>query len=290
MVESHFGFRGLPFQLSPDPRFWYDSPGHAQALGYLRWGASQAEGFVVVTGPVGTGKTTLLAHLLEEHDPKIGMYGLISHTALQAELLPEAVALAFGQPLPAGNLPQRVAALEAYLTALAASGTRARLVVDEAQNLDIGTLEALRLLSNLQLGPHALLQCILVGQPELWQRLDSPELAPLRQRVIAACRLGVLDAEQTGAYMAHRQRCALPPGAALPLGPELVPLVHASAKGVPRCINLLCNRLLLAAALDGQTRVDPHLAQAVAAEWMAEQSGQPVAPESPDAPPPVEAS
>lgn len=245
MFESHFGFSAPPFQLSPDPSFYFESRGHGQALSYLKYGVYQREGFIVVTGEIGSGKTTLVKALLEGLDPNEVVAAQVVNTQLDANELLYSICTAFGVPVQGPSKAQMLATLEAFFTALAVGGRRALLIVDEAQNLGLKEIEELRMLSNFQLGHHALLQSFLVGQPELRLMLRSSAMEQLRQRVIASCHLGPLVASETRAYVEHRLRHvgwkAFPT-----IADDAFTAIHAFSGGVPRRINLLCTRVLLA--------------------------------------------
>ncbi len=253
MYESHFGLSGPPFQLNPDPSFYFGSRGHSNALAYLKFGAHQGEGFIVVTGEIGAGKTTLVRALLEGLDPAEVVAAQVVSTQLESGDLLRAILAAFGVPPSGASKAHLISTLEGFRTALAAKGRRALLIVDEAQNLDRNAVEELRMLSNFQLGTHGLLQSFLVGQPELRALLQSKSMEQLRQRVIASCHLGPLDATETRAYIEHRlhhvgwtDNPSFDPGT--------FDQIYRWSGGVPRRINRLCNRLLLATFLaDGHT-------------------------------------
>jgi len=269
MYESHFGFSGSPFQLNPDPEFYFNSKGHSRAMGYLQYGVMQGEGFIVITGEIGAGKTTLLRTLLEGLDRQKVLAAQIVSTQLESGELLQAIITAFGIPAQGTSKAHLIATLEAFLTALAAQGRHALLIVDEAQNLNEKAVEELRMLSNFQLGNHALLQSFLVGQPELRRLLESPQLEQLRQRVIASQHLGPLGPDETQAYVEHRlrrvgwtDRPAFAPGA--------FDHVYAWSGGVPRRINRLANRLLLAAYLENADLITPALVEQTAMELRTE--------------------
>ncbi len=265
MFEKHFGLRNAPFQLSPDPDFYFESRGHRQALAYLQFGVHQREGFIVVTGEIGAGKTTVVRTLLESLDADQVVAAQIVNTQLDEEQLLMSICHAFGIPSPGNAKAQVLASLEAFFTVVAAGGRRALLVVDEAQNLGQRQIEELRMLSNFQLGNRALLQSFLVGQPELRAMLRSPSMEQLRQRVIAACHLGPLSADETRAYIDHRMRVAGWNGAPI-FDDAAVAQIFACTGGVPRRVNLLCTRLLLAAFLAGKHEVDVPTVHATASE------------------------
>jgi UDP-N-acetylglucosamine 2-epimerase len=265
MYESHFGITGPPFQLSPDPSFYFDSKGHHNALAVLRKGLAQPQGFVVVSGEIGAGKTTLVRTLLGELDAAHLAVGQVLSTQLNALELLRAVLLAFGAAAEQDEAAQLRAALDAHLAALARDDRRAVLIIDEAQNLDRTAFE---MLVELEAGGGSLKIC-LVGQPELRHLIQSAELTALRERVGVSCHLGPLDAAETGAYIRHRLD---------KVGWSGVPAFEAGAfeeihrwtLGVPRRINLLCNRLMLARFLAEQTRIDPATVAQTARDLRAE--------------------
>lgn len=249
MYESHFGFSSSPFQLNPDPAFYYDSRGHSNALAYLKFGAHQGEGFIVVTGEIGAGKTTLVRTLLEGLNPDQVVAAQVVSTQLESGELLQAILMAFGVASNSTSKAHLIASLEAFLTALAAKGRRALLIIDEAQNLKHEAVEELRMLSNFQLGKYGLLQSFLVGQPELRVLLQSKSMEQLRQRVIASCHLGPLDQAETRAYVEHRLHLVGWKEKSPVFAPAVLDRVHYWTGGVPRRINRLCNRLLLGAFL-----------------------------------------
>ncbi|HWP21011.1 MAG TPA: XrtA/PEP-CTERM system-associated ATPase [Burkholderiaceae bacterium] len=269
MYESHFGLSGPPFQLNPDPAFYFDSRGHSNALAYLKFGVYQAEGFIVVTGEIGAGKTTLVRTLLEGLDPDQVVAAQIVSTQLESGDLLRSIITAFGIPPLGTSKAHLIATLEGFLTALAAKSRRALLVVDEAQNLNLEAIEELRMLSNFQLGNHALLQSFLVGQPELRGLLESKSMEQFRQRVIASCHLGPLDGPETRAYIEHRMRRVgwkdVPH-----FEPAAFDAIHRWTGGIPRRVNLLCNRLLLACFLSGQERIEAEQVEHTARELRGE--------------------
>lgn len=248
MYESFFKFKGKPFQLNPDPSFFYGSRGHKRAMAYLEYGLHQSEGFIVITGEIGAGKTTIVRSLLEHLDPaKVVAANLVS-TQIDASDMLRMVAAAFGVPSRTLDKAGLLLALETFLVSVAASGKRALLIVDEAQNLTPAAVEELRMLSNFQLEDHALLQSFLVGQPEFRDIMQSGEMQQLRQRVIASYHLGPLDSQETRGYIEHRlghvgwnNDPAFEPGA--------YTAIYGYTGGIPRKINTLCDRLLLGAYL-----------------------------------------
>lgn len=251
MYESYYGLSAKPFQLNPDPAFFYGSRGHMRAMAYLEYGLHQSEGFIVITGEVGAGKTTLVRGLLQKLDPEQVVAGQLVSTQLDAEDTLRLVAGAFGLPSKTLDKAELLLALEMFLVSVTAKGKRVLLVVDEAQNLTPRAVEELRMLSNFQLGEHALLQSFLVGQPEFRETMRSPEMTQLRQRVLASYHLGPLDAEETRLYIEHRLQHVGWKGHPY-FRPEAFQVIHDFSGGIPRRINTLCDRVLLSGFLGGK--------------------------------------
>src|SRR4029450_8857502 len=276
MYEDFYHLSGKPFQLSPDPAFFFGSKGHTSAFSYLKYGVYQGEGFLVITGEVGAGKTTLVRALLEELDVKTIVAAQIVSTQLEADDLLRAVAKAFGIRVPQDDKASLLAHIQAFLLMLFQQSKRALLIVDEAQNLNPGSIEELRMLSNFQCGDQALLQSFLIGQPELRNLMRAPAMDQFRQRVIASYHLGPLDEAETRAYIEHRLHRVAWKG-----DPEFEPSafhgVYTASGGVPRRINAICNRLLLAGFLSGQHKFGGAEGAAVAAEITGEIGPQAVA-------------
>jgi putative secretion ATPase (PEP-CTERM system associated) len=287
MYESHFGFSGPPFQLNPDPSFLFESSNHGRALSYLRYGVQQGEGFIVITGDIGAGKTTLVRALMEQLDADQVVAAHLANTQLESAELLHCILTAFGVPAQGLGKGGMIANLEAFLTGVAASGRRALLVVDEAQNLGVQVLEELRMLSNFQLGSHALLQSFLVGQPELRQLLQGPSMEQLRQRILASYHLGPLSGDETAGYVKHRLQHVGWRGDP-PFDEFALAAIHERTGGVPRRINLLCNRVLLATYLSGSEGITHELVHQTADELSGElhlpMASRTVAAESPKAP------
>jgi putative secretion ATPase (PEP-CTERM system associated) len=270
MYESHFGLSGSPFQLNPDPAFYFDSRGHRNALAYLKFGAHQGEGFIVVTGEIGAGKTTLVRTLLGGLDPERVVAAQVVSTQLESGELLQAILMSFGIASASTSKAQLIGTLEAFLTSLAARGRRALLIIDEAQNLRHEAVEELRMLSNFQIGKFGLLQSFLVGQPELRQLLQSKSMEQLRQRVIASCHLGPLDLPETQAYIEHRLKLVgWVPGRPA-FSEDAFASIHQWTGGVPRKINRLCNRLLLGAFLNNDDVVSADSVERTAGELRSE--------------------
>ncbi len=272
MFEAFYGLSGPPFQLSPDPSFYFGSRGHVVAHQYLRFGVHQGEGFIVITGDIGAGKTTLIRTLLEELDPSEVVAAQLVSTQLEASDLLRAVSAAFGIPTGGKGKADLLASLEGYLASLAIEKRRALLVIDEAQNLSDSAIEELRMLSNFQFGNRTLLQSFLVGQPELRNILRSPSMEQLRQRVIASCHLGPMGREETRSYMEHRlTRVAWNRDPEIEA--EAFDEIYKWTDGVPRRINLLANRVLLASFLEDKHSVNRELVERIAHEIRSEIGG-----------------
>jgi len=265
MYESFYGLSAKPFQLNPDPTFYFGSRGHKRAFAYLEYGLYQSEGFIVITGEIGAGKTTIVRGLLEQLDSAKVVAAQLVSTQLEADDMLRAVAVAFGIPVKSVDKAMLLATLEAFLCKLATENKRALLIVDEAQNLAPRAVEELRMLSNFQLGDQALLQSFLIGQPELRKMMQSQEMRQLRQRVIASYHLGPLDKAETRAYIEHRLRHV-----GWQDDPHFAPgcfdLIHTLTAGIPRRINTLCNRLLLAGYLAERHALEESDVQAIAYE------------------------
>ncbi|MSQ50353.1 MAG: DUF2075 domain-containing protein [Betaproteobacteria bacterium] len=246
MYEAFYGLTCKPFQLNPDPSFFFGSAPHRKAMAYLQYCLHRNEGFVVVTGEAGTGKTTLVRSLLNELDRGQVIAATLVSTQLGADDMLRSVAAAFGIATQNTNKSEILQPIEVFLTAAAQEGKRCLLVVDEAQNLTLRSLEELRMLMNFQLDGDALLQCFLIGQTEFRQILQSPAMW---QRVIAACHIGPLDSDETQGYIQHRLAHAGSIKRIEFLEEAYLQIFEASG-GIPRRINSICERLLLAGFLD----------------------------------------
>lgn len=248
MYEDFYQFRARPFQLSPDPRFFYSSKGHRRAMAYLQYGLHQGEGFLVVTGEIGAGKTLLARTLVEKFgSPNLLMAQVVS-TQLEADDLLGTVAAAFELPEDR-NKGHLLRKLENFFLARHKQGKRTILLIDEVQNLPHRSLEELRMLSNFQHKEKTLLQSFLLGQPEFRMTLQRPELEQLRQRITASYHLGPIDGAEIEAYIVHRLKTVGWTGDPS-FASEMFPVIHRHTGGIPRKINHLCDRLLLLGRMD----------------------------------------
>lgn len=272
MFNDFYGLTGRPFQLTPDPAFYFESLTHRKAMSYLSYGLAQGEGFVVITGEVGAGKSTLVAYLMSTIDPSRLTAAQVVTSKLDGEELVHVVAQAFGLMIEGHDKASALGAIEAFLHEEARAGRRCLLVVDESQNLSIEALEELRMLSNFQLGSHPLLQTLLLGQPEFREQLQqSPRLEQLRQRVIAAHHLDAMEPNEVQPYIEHRMKCVGWEGNPA-FDQRVFAEIHAATGGVPRRINQIANRLLLLGAVEQRTRLDGAMLSQVLNELMADGS------------------
>jgi general secretion pathway protein A len=254
MYEAFYGLNVKPFQLNPDPAFYYASKQHRRAKAYLEYGVSRNEGFIVITGEIGAGKTMVLRSLIEGLAGSNIITGHLVTTQLGAEDTLRMVGAAFGFRVKDVPKSELLITLEAFLISQTSKGKRCLLIVDEAQNLTPRAVEELRMLSNFQFGNQALLQSFLVGQPEFREILQRPEMEQFRQRVAATCHIGPLDKEETRAYMEHRIKCAGGTGKPT-FEPAVFDEMHKASGGIPRRINGLAERLLLAGFLAERTNL-----------------------------------
>jgi len=255
MYQSYFGLAEEPFSIAPDPRYLYMSKRHQEALAHLLYGVNAGGGFVLLTGEVGAGKTTVCRCLLEQI-PESCDVAYIFNPKLTVEELLSTICAEFGIAFPPGNTSVKVYIdrINAYLLDAHAKGRHTVLIIDEAQNLSADVLEQLRLLTNLETNQRKLLQIILLGQPELAAMLAQPELRQLAQRIIARYHLGPLDKHEIAAYVQHRLGVS---GAQRPLFPlALMGSLYRLSGGIPRIINVLCDRALLGTYAQNKERVD----------------------------------
>jgi putative secretion ATPase (PEP-CTERM system associated) len=249
MYEQYFGFTAPPFQLTPDSRFYFASSGHARAAAHLTFGLAQGEGFVVVTGEVGAGKTTMIEHLLGQLNRETYAVTRINTTQVSGDDLFRLTMAGFGIDTADESKAGLLLRFEEALREHRLSGRRCLLIIDEVQNLAPAALEELRMLSNITEGGRASLQTVLLGQPQFRHTLARADLDQLRQRVLASCHLGALTGDETRGYILHRLTTvgwhARPAWDAAAFA-----VVFDQCGGIPRRINRLCGRVLLYAALD----------------------------------------
>jgi len=254
MYEAFYGLSTKPFQLNPDPAFYFASKQHRRAKAYLEYGVSRNEGFIVITGEIGAGKTMVLRSLIEGLSGSNVITGHLVTTQLGAEDTLRMVGAAFGFRVKDVPKSELLITLEAFLISQTSKGKRCLLVVDEAQNLTPRAVEELRMLSNFQFGNQALLQSFLVGQPEFREILQRPEMEQFRQRVAATCHIGPLDGDETRAYVEHRLKCAGSTGKPT-FEAGALEAIYKATQGIPRRVNAVCDRLLLAGFLGGKTQL-----------------------------------
>ena len=279
MYLSHFALTEAPFSIAPDPRYLYMSQRHQEALAHLLFGLSGEGGFVLLTGEIGAGKTTVCRCLLEQI-PETCDVAYIFNPRLTVEELLASLCNEFHIALPEGPLSvkQLVDAINLFLLDGHARGRHAVLIIDEAQNLSPEVLEQMRLLTNLETHSRKLLQIVLIGQPELSEILSQPNLRQLAQRVVARYHLGPLSKAEVAAYVSHRLEVAGGHRQLFPRG--LMGRLHALSGGVPRVLNLLCDRALLGAYVEGKDKVDGAVLRKAAIEVFPVQALQSVRPAS----------
>jgi general secretion pathway protein A len=248
MYEDFYRFRARPFQLSPDPRFFFYSRGHRRAMAYLQYGVHQGEGFLVITGEIGAGKTMLARTLAQKFGSQNLLMAQVVSTQLDADDLLNTIGAAFDLPEEKSK-GQLLRKIEKFLLARHTQGKRTILLVDEVQNLGFGALEEMRMLSNFQHNEKPLLQSFLLGQPEFRITLGKPEFEQLRQRVTASYHLGPIDVTETEAYIEHRLKTVGWTGDPS-FARDTFLVIHRYTGGIPRKINHLCDRLLLLGRMD----------------------------------------
>jgi general secretion pathway protein A len=272
MYNDHYGFTGRPFQLTPDPRFYFESGTHKKAMAYLGYGLAQGEGFIVVTGEIGSGKTTLVGHLMETIDRnRVNAVKIVS-TQVEGDDILRMVAATLGLQTENSEKSQLLDRIERQINDRARAGQRTLLIVDEAQNLPISSLEELRMLSNYQTGGQSMLQIFLLGQPEFRDRLEHLEaLEQLRQRVIATHHLTAMEPSEVGPYILHRMKLVGWTGVPT-FADDAFAALHRHSGGIPRKINNLMTRVLLMASLEQAKVIDAGVVEAVIDDIAADQS------------------
>jgi putative secretion ATPase (PEP-CTERM system associated) len=265
MYEAFYKLNAKPFQLNPDPRFFYGSKGHKRAMAYLEYGLSLAEGFIVITGEVGAGKTTLVRNLFKKLENENMVAAQLVSTQLDADDTLRMVAGAFGVDHEGATKATLLKRIEDFLQGCLRQNKRVLLVVDEAQNLAPRAVEELRMLSNFQSADRPLLQSFLLGQPEFRRTLQSDGMQQLRQRVIASYHLGPMEAAETQAYIQHRLDLVGWQG-----DPDFTAgafqHIYTYTGGIPRKINTLCDRLMLLGFLAEKHTLDEEAVQEVIAD------------------------
>ncbi|MDB5794397.1 MAG: peptidoglycan-binding protein [Noviherbaspirillum sp.] len=269
MYNHFFRLKQAPFSIAPDPRYLFLTSGHREALAHLLYGINSGGGLVLLTGEIGAGKTTVCRYFLEQVPPKCNVAYIFNPKQTVPELL-QSICDEFRIPVTqhartGPTTKDHVDALTRYLLVTHADGQNNVLIIDEAQNLSPDVLEQLRLLTNLETNERKLLQIVLIGQPELRAMLDRPELQQLAQRVIARFHLKALTEQETASYIRHRLAVA-GLGTTEPFGPQVIKQIHQLTRGVPRRINVLCDRALLGAFAEDKRVVNHAIVGKAASE------------------------
>ncbi len=272
MDLDHYGLTDMPFRLTPDDRFFFASGEHSRALSHLLFGLAQGEGFIVMTGEVGAGKTTLVERLSVRLGPASYWLATIVVPQTRPQDLIKLVAAGFGLSCE-GDTTAVTVRLTERLRAERSRGRRALLIVDEAQCMPLAALEELRLLSNLAERGRALMQIVLLGQPEFRATMSSPDLNQLRQRVLASYHIGPLAKDEVQAYVEHRLRAAGWRGETF-FEPDAYPAIYRHTSGIPRRINRLCGRVVLEGALEQSATISAAMVNSTARELDLDLSGR----------------
>ncbi len=270
MYTQFYGLNEKPFSLTPDPRFLFLSESHREALAHLLYGIEQGEGFIAVTGEVGTGKTTLCRALIQRLGPETEV-AFVFNPILTGEELLRAVSIEFGLITEGYSRADLNDQLNQFLLETSRKGRKAVLIVDESQNLDPATLEEIRLLSNLETSSSKLIQIVLFGQPELDEMLDSRQLRQLRQRITVRWTLSPLNTDETRAYVRHRLKVAAGRDCNL-FSDKALREVQRRAGGIPRLINVLCDRAMLVGYTAGASTMEPKAIHRAAREILSARS------------------
>ncbi|MCS3904334.1 putative secretion ATPase (PEP-CTERM system associated) [Methylohalomonas lacus] len=262
MYESFYKLKRNPFLLTADPGFFFNSRTHKRALSYLLYGLQQEEGFIVITGDVGAGKTTLVSYLLKKIENQNYTIANIVNSKLQAEDLLRLTSAEFGLRYKDINKAYLLKNMYQYFKSCAHAGKRILLIVDEAQNLPWDSLEELRMLSNLQWQGKPLVQCFLLGQKQFKRILQAADLEQLRQRIIATHHLEPLDLQETKEYIIHRLKLSGWQNDPI-IDNDVIEGIHQFTGGIPRKINLLCGRVLLYGHVEELHRIDNQSFEAI---------------------------
>jgi general secretion pathway protein A len=259
MYEEFYGFRELPFQITPDPRFLYFSDQHREAFNHLLYGIQQRKGFIQLTGEVGAGKTTVCRAILQRLGPTCRTALLLNPIVTTSQFF-RSVLLELGLSPGRGDRAACLERLNRFVLEQATSGNDVVLFIDEAQDLDTDLLEQVRLLSNLETDDRKLLQIVLLGQPELREKLNDRALRQLRQRITVRYHLSPLSRDDTTRYIAHRLRLAGANGRPA-FTPRAIRVIHRYSGGIPRLINAVCDKALLYGFVNGTDRLDGRAAK-----------------------------
>jgi len=254
MYREFYGLRQPPFDITPNPRFLFHSIKHREAFNHLLYGVRERKGFVQLTGEVGAGKTTLCRAFLEQLDGKFST-ALILNPVLNSDELMRAIATEFGLEVNGRDRLATIAAISDFLLRQTLAGKETVLIIDEAQNLTEDLLEQVRLISNIETDDRKLLQIVLMGQPELRDRLNSPRLKQLRQRITVRYHLAPLTRNEVGQYIQHRLALAGSRGAPTFTTPA-VWRVYNYSQGIPRLVNAVCDKALLAGFVERSYRIN----------------------------------
>lgn len=272
MFTQYYRLTGHPFQLTPDSRFYFGSQVHSRAISHLVYGLSQEEGFIVITGEVGAGKTTLVEQLWSQLDRNSYIIGRVVTTQVQGDDLLRLSVASFGMAPEGYDKATLLRRMEQFFREQRLNGKRCLLVVDEAQNLSINAIEELRMLSNITVDGKAPLQTILLGQPQFRRMLANPDLEQLRQRILASYHLGPISVEETRAYIEHRMTRVGWTGTPAWEDASFA-AVHEESGGIPRRINTLCSRVLLYASLEEAQVITAEMVGATAQELLQDLGG-----------------
>jgi general secretion pathway protein A len=273
MYQRFFGLRESPFNVNPDPRYLYLTRQIQEALAGLTYGIQNRKGFILLTGEVGTGKTTLLNRLLDWLRGQRVATAFIFNSRLEVNHLFDFMMADFEIPYDSREKSHVLLKLNQWLLDRYRSGETAVLIVDEAQNLSAEVLEEIRLLTNLETSTEKLLQIVLTGQPELEEKLKVPELRQLRQRITLRCHTAALSLDETYGYIAERLRIAGSNGEPI-FSKEAIQAIHQYSRGIPRVVNLLCEHSMINAYVDSLRPVPAHLVEEVAREFQLDEVAQ----------------